>query len=436
MKKLVVSVGIIALGSSVLHAVETGALNAQQTKKAWSVSASLRGFYDDNFNSTSGAAKQSSTGVEISPSVDFGVAGEQSSFDIGYDLTARYYEKAVNGSSDHSDFTHNFNATGTHAFSERFRMNARESFVVGQEPDLLSGGGNIVAPQRISGDNYRNNASVGGNFQATSRLGLGASYNNTIVDYEDDSLLGNSAKLDRMEQGVNLTARWVLSPQTTGLVGVRLGKTDYSRENELIDASAVTVGTNTFIVTTPASVRDSKSQIFYAGLEHEFNSNLTGSLSAGGQRTEFPNDPNKEAKWTPWVEGSLDYQIQSQTKLSGGVSYSRTPTDVIAAQSNGTTNSVDLASDTTTASIYGSISHQIAQHLTGSGTARYQTAKFNGGSSDGRKDNFLLLGLSLAYQFNPNFEGNIGYNFDDLSSDLAGRTYNRNKFYVGVTAKY
>jgi hypothetical protein len=91
MNKLVVSVGIIALGSSVLPAVETGALNAQQTKKAWSVSASLRGFYDDNFNSATGAAKQSSTGVEVRPSVDFGVAGEQSSFNVGYDLTARYF---------------------------------------------------------------------------------------------------------------------------------------------------------------------------------------------------------------------------------------------------------------------------------------------------------------------------------------------------------
>ena len=60
MKKLVVSVGIIALGSSVMQAVETGALNAQQTKKAWSVSASLRGFYDDNFNSQSSATKKSS----------------------------------------------------------------------------------------------------------------------------------------------------------------------------------------------------------------------------------------------------------------------------------------------------------------------------------------------------------------------------------------
>ena len=80
--------------------------------------------------------------------------------------------------------------------------------------------------------------------------------------------------------------------------------------------------------------------------------------------------------------------------------------------------------------------HEIAQHLTGNGSIRYQSAKFNGSNYDGQKDNFLLLGLGLAYDFNPNLAGNIGYNFDDLSSDIAGRNFDRNKFYVGVTATY
>ena len=208
MNKLIASVGVIALSSSVLHALETGALNAQQSKKAWSVSASLRGFYDDNFNSQPSASKQSSTGFDVAPSVNFGVAGEQSSLNVGYDLTARYYEKAVNGRTDHTDFTHNFNVTATHAFDERFRVNGRESFVVGQEPDFLSGGQNVVNPQRVSGDNLRNYASAGASFQATSLLGFSVSYNNTIVDYDDDfnnpatQVFSSSGRLDRMEQEI------------------------------------------------------------------------------------------------------------------------------------------------------------------------------------------------------------------------------------------
>ena len=416
MNKLVVSVGIIALGSSVLHAVETGALNAQQTKKAWSVSASLRGFYDDNFNSQSGANKQSSTGIEISPSIDFGVAGEQSSFDVGYDLTARYYEKAVSGSSDHSDFTHNFNATATHALSEQVRLNANEQFVVGQEPDLQRGP--IDNPQHISGDNVRNYATVGANIQATTLLGFQVSYNNTLVDYDDEGPGSNSARLDRMEHGVNLGSKWTLSPQSAALFGARLGKTEYLRKGELADTGVLSTS------------RNNRSLILYGGAEHEFNNTLSGSLLIGGQRTTYPNNPNTDSKWSPWVESSLDYEYQTQTKFSFGFSYSRSASDLVAPVG------LDFVRDTETASVYASVKHEIAAHLNASGSIRYQSAKFNGGSVDGKKDNFLLLGLGLAYEFNPNLEGNIGYNFDDLSSDSPGRSYNRNKFYVGVTAKY
>ena len=416
MNKLVVSVGIIALGGSVLHAAETGALNAQQTEKAWSVSASLRGFYDDNFNAQPSATKQSSTGLEIAPSVDFGVAGEQSSVNVGYDFTARYYEKAVSGSSDHSDFTHNFNATATHAFNERVRLNASEQFVIGQEPDLQRGP--IDNPQRIDGDNARNYASVGATVQATSLLGFQLGYNNTLVDYDDEGDGSNSARLDRMEHGVNLSARWTLTPQTVGIVGTRIGRTGYSRDGEFADVGVL------------ATDRDSRSLILYSGAEHEFNNSLSGSLLVGGQRTTYPNNPNTDSEWSPWAEASLDYQYRTQTTMSFGFSYSRTATDMVSPLGG------NFVRDTETAAVYASLKHEIMAHLSGSGTIRYQSAKFNGGSVDGNTDNFLLLGLGLAYEFNPNFEGNIGYNFDDLSSDIAGREYTRNKFYVGVTAKY
>ena len=445
MNKLIASVGVIALSSSVLHALETGALNAQQSKKAWSVSASLRGFYDDNFNSQPSASKQSSTGFDVAPSVNFGVAGEQSSLNVGYDLTARYYEKAVSGRTDHTDFTHNFNVTATHAFDERFRVNGRESFVVGQEPDFLSGGQNVVNPQRVSGDNLRNYASAGASFQATSLLGFSVSYNNTIVDYDDDfnnpatQVFSSSGRLDRMEHGVNLGASWVISPQTTGKVGVQLGKTGYTRD-EIIARTpySVTIGTNVFVgnVDTRSADRDSRSQVFNVGLEHEFDSNLSVSGAVGAQRTEFPNDRNRKSAWTPWLEASFEYKLQSQTTLSGGLSYRRETSDLVAARAINSTNSVDFTSDTKTAAIYASLKHEIAQNLQGFATARYQSAKYNGGIVDGQKENFLLLGLSLAYQFNPNFEGNIGYNFDQLTTDTPGRKYDRNKFYVGVTAKY
>jgi len=402
----------------------------------------LRGFYDDNFNSQPSATKQGSTGVEIRPTVDFGFAGDQSSFNVGYDFTARYFEKAINGSSDHTDFTHQFNADATHAVSERVKLNASESFVVGQEPDLQRG--TIDNPQRISGDNVRNYARIGANVQATSLVGFGVGYNNTLVDYEDDlniispnanptNTISQSALLDRIEHSVNLDSRWTISPQTVGILGVSIARTEFLRENELIDSQYI--GTNTVPTQTKSSSRDSRSFVVNGGVEHEFSSQLSGLFLIGGQRTEYPNKPNSEAKWTPWVQTSLDYQYQERTKLSVGFSHQRGATDIVAAQTNAA-NTVDFVLDSKVSSLYATLSHEIAAHLTGSANARYQRSTYNGGSVDGQTENFLLLGLGLAYQFNPNLEGNIGYNFDDLSSDSPGRNYNRNKFYVGVTAKY
>jgi hypothetical protein len=51
MKTFATSVGLLAISSSVLNAANTSVLSSQQSTKPWSVSASLRGFYDSNINS-------------------------------------------------------------------------------------------------------------------------------------------------------------------------------------------------------------------------------------------------------------------------------------------------------------------------------------------------------------------------------------------------
>ena len=85
MNKFAASLGLLALGTTALHAVEATAVNSMQRDKPWSVAASLRGFYDDNINATE--IKEESFGFEITPSVDFGLAGDQTSFNLGYQLS-------------------------------------------------------------------------------------------------------------------------------------------------------------------------------------------------------------------------------------------------------------------------------------------------------------------------------------------------------------
>jgi predicted porin len=47
-----------------------------------------------------------------------------------------------------------------------------------------------------------------------------------------------------------------------------------------------------------------------------------------------------------------------------------------------------------------------------------------------------LVGLSLQYRFTPNFSAEVGYNYDNVKSDIADRGFDRNRVYVGVTGSY
>jgi len=435
MKKIAASVGIIALGASALHAAETSTLNSMQQTKAWSVSASLRGFYDDNVAAQ--ANKTDSVGVQISPSVNFGIAGEQTSFNVGYDFTARYYDKQAPGRTDKSDYTHAFNADLSHAFSPRLDILASESFVIGQEPDLLR---DPASTQPIDGDNIRNFASVELNFAATQLLGFSFGYNNSYYDYADEVVFfapptvvtaaSNSGLYDRMEHLLRFDSRWKLSPQTTGIIGYNYGQAGYNGDQPIAGDTTIAPGLPGGVVLS--DFRDSRTHTFYVGAEHDFNNTLSGLVKIGAQHTDYFNDPSGESQWSPYIEGSLRYMYQTTSSIDIGIRHNRTAGN--DAGGAGATFVRDMASTT----VYGSIRHALAAKLFVTGNATIQQSTYNAPGSviDDQSFLFYQLGLDLSYEFNPNLSAHIGYNYDQLDSDLVGRDYERNRVYLGLTAGF
>lgn len=86
MKKIVASVGLVAVGASGLQAALLPALT-EDSGKPWSLSATLRGFYDDNINclpDNANIAHRSTTGFELSPSLQFSFPMDQTTLDFGY----------------------------------------------------------------------------------------------------------------------------------------------------------------------------------------------------------------------------------------------------------------------------------------------------------------------------------------------------------------
>jgi len=71
-----------------------------ETAKLWSVSGTLRGFYDDNYNTQpSGTFKRSSFGFEFSPYVSLNVPLQQTELGLRYTYGLYYYQARNRNSS-------------------------------------------------------------------------------------------------------------------------------------------------------------------------------------------------------------------------------------------------------------------------------------------------------------------------------------------------
>lgn len=440
MNRIVTSVGLLALGASALHAAESSTLNSSQDTKAWSIQASLRGFYDDNVNATQ--TKKGSSGLEVAPSINFGMPGEQTSFNLGYGFSGRFYNRDFGSRSGRADYTHTFDANLSHAFNPTADVALNESFVIGQEPDTIrdpSAGG-----QRISGDNIRNFAGINFNVAATELLTFGFGYDNSFYDYSDDShyaagtlvLNGTatppstSALLDRLEHSVHLDSFWKLSPQTTAIVGYGFTQINYTGDETILG----TVG----FVGNKSDSRDSRIHTLSVGANHVFSPTLSGQARVGAQYLDQYGPTviasgADNSSWSPYVLSSLTYALQTTTTVEAGFRYSRQAANTAGSNGN------DFVRDTEVATIYGSLKHEIISKLIGKLTATYNDAKYNGGGLgfDGEHQRYYQLGVDLGYEFTQNFSGNIGYSFDKVkSTGSVGFDYSRNRFYAGLTAGF
>ena len=424
MKTYAASVGLLAVSTSVLSAVDANVLNSQQSSKPWSVSASLRGFYDSNINSAPSGQTVDSYGFQVNPTLNYGFVGERTSVNFGYDLAANYYDNRPAGQSDHWDLTHTILAALSHTFNPRIDMVVKDSFVIGQEPDVLQVANTPFATsQRLSGDNQRNYGLINLNLQATSLLGFQVGYGNTYYNYADSGPLSNSALLDRLEHAVHLDSRWTIQPETVGILGYMYSQVDYTG-NQIIGYVLPAI--------TPvySDSRNARGNTIYAGAEHSFTPDISGSLKAGVQIFDYYNDPSSSTKTSPYVQGSLRYVYRATSHVEGGVALMRSPTD--AFNSTGTSYVLDAESLV----LYGAWVHEILPRLYSNVNGSFQQSRFNGGSLDGENDMFYRLGLSLAYEINKYTSASVGYNWDQSDSNDISRTYNRNRVFIGLTAAY
>jgi hypothetical protein len=464
MKRLVASVGLVALGVSWVQAADESYISAEAARP-WSVAATLRGFYDDNIN-TVGANKQDIMGFSVTPQINFAMQGEQTTASANYAYSLIYYDKKPGLSTKRYDQDHTFTGILNHRFSERYSVRVGDSFVVGQEPDRLRAGDVSQNPQRIAGDNYRNYGSIKFAAQLTQLLGLDLGYANSYFNYADNkstNFVGNalvavgtniynagsvtnfissvSGTSDRIENTFNLASRWQLTPPTVGVLAYRYSQTEYTGDELIGDDYQVVGVAPTYSVThrlLRSDSRNTRSHSIYVGLEHIFNPDLFGSANIGFSSTDAYNDPNGTKNTSPYARANLTYSYAPESSLAVGFGYDWNSTDVIGFQNfvratNSSSGSFTVGSET--ANIFASINHRIIPRLFASITGQVQDSTFVGGALDGKSERYYLLGLNLQYRFGRHLSADVGYNYDKVDSD-AGRTYDRNRIYVGVTGTY
>ena len=423
MKKLLTSAGLVAMGVSGLHAAYAPTLTSMETSKPWSVSAALRGFYDDNYTTSPNGLKRSTVGYEVSPSASLNLPLDQTFIGLSYEYSLRYFEDRRNHKYDQS---HKFDARLDHAFSERYKLELSDSFVIAQEPEVLNPG--IAAtPLRTKGNNIRNLGSISFTAQLTELFGLEFRYQNTFYDYQQNfhdtaPMVSRSALLDRDEHLAAINARWQIAPETVGILGYQFGFVDFSSQ-ESIGMDPMT------LANIASDVRNSRSHYLYVGADHRFNSQLNASVRVGAQYVDYYKQ-HKTAVG-PYADASLTYQYAPGDSVQAGIRHTRASTDVATINSAG-----DVTSAQEVTALYAQLNHRITPHLLGSLLVQGQRGTFERGSANGDVEYYFLTTANLAYQINNHLLAEAGYNFDYVNSDQPGRDYTRNRVYLGIRATY
>lgn len=413
-------------------------LSAQPAGKPWTVSATVRGFYDDNVSTLPDdwdlpdGQEKDTFGFQVNPRIGLNLDLDQTTIGLGYDYSYKYYDEKPPFSEDHDDQSHTFTALLNHVFSDRFSINVRDSFVIGQEPDRLRAGDAFNTFQRLEGDNIRNYGEITALAQINPRFGLEVGYDNSFFDYDSETAtvdeFGNvvvpsfSGLLDRIEHAGHIDLRYGLQPTTVGLVGYQYREINYT-------ADEVVAGSLDFGGVIMSDDRNSRSHYGYAGVEHSFRPDVVGKLRAGASWTDYYNDANTDSDVSPFVRASLAWTYAENSTIEGGVSYDIQATDVIGALGNSFTYSQDAFT------VFANLSHQITPKLRASLLGQFQNSSFNGGLADDADEQYYIAGVNLEYMINQWLSTHVGYNYDYLDSEV-GRTFDRNRVYIGLTARY
>ena len=439
------------------------------TPKVWNVSASLRGFYDDNYNIGGG---RGSVGAELTPTISFNIPMQQTDIGFRYIYGLYYYQDRQDLGLDPFDQTHQVDVWLDHAFNTRWKVRFTDSFAVGQEPELLNGPISSPSSQlyRINGNNIANHANLTLNTDWTRQFSTSLHYENDFYDYENSGGMaspvgsatvplalfpvgtpggigfqqvtdsnGNpisptyAGLLNRVEQSASLDLQWHFQPETMGFVGYAFSIVNYTGNEPIGVFNYYDTSLSQRSLVYYSNSRDSITHYGYVGVQHQFLPNLAGTVKGGVSYTDNYNDPlQSTTSLSPYVDLNVTYTYLPGSYLQVGFTHDINATDIASVN----TDTGTLTQYQESSVLYADINHRFTPKLTGTLIGRAQISQYQGGADAEETDYDYSLGLDLSYAINRHFSVNTGYNYDDLVSSISGRSFSRNRVYLGITASY
>lgn len=442
MNKITATVGLVALGAASIQAQNLApAAGTQEATKPWSISASLRGFYDDNYSTSPSQDERDSFGFEVSPSASLNLIRDQTALGLNYVYSGRWFEDRDSIDEDAWDHSHQINGKLSHAFTPRFKLDVSDSFVIAQEPELIAGTGLTATPLRSDGDVMRNHAQASVSAGITENLTAVIGYANEWYDYDNEGFVNSrSAFLDRMEHLGSLNLRAAVLPKTILVGSYQYEIVDYNSDDPIGNPVIP------FFQYDPEE-RNSTSHYLAVGVDQGITPTLNVSLRGGAQYTKYDdlnhvldiNPEIEEDQWNPYVDANATWLYQPGSYAQLGFRHQRAQTDVgFVPGGAGITPNLDAQSS----AIYGSVSHRIFGAFIASAIASYQHSEYDMEGADSFADDYFMAGINLIYELNRFLALEAGYNYDwldsELDDDLAedARSYKRNRVYVGIRGTY
>ena len=399
---IVCVLGLVLLSLPTATSAGWALSRAGDPQRFWNADVSVASGYDDNvFTSTTG--KKGSFTTSITPRLSATVPMEKTSLSLRYSYAAAYY---ANRSNNQIDQSHSADLTLSHRFTSRLELSLANSFRFGIEPELVELTTGVPIISRRRGDFYYDSVTGRLSYELSRRWSLAINGAWDIWRFNEQTVARDN---DREDYSGTVGFTYAFSQRTFAGVNYAYRATDYTQP-------------------TPGNTRDLKTHDGYVSFAHRFNPKLSVRGYGGFGLTEFGDGTQQTA---PNAGASLAYNYGPEDSVSAGFSYSLSTTEVSTFRSSDT------------ASFYAQVAHRFTWKFRASANAAYILYSYQNPSpfagpllQKNVSEDAIQFGLGLVYSFYPWLSATANYTYDQVSSDIGGRSYDRNRATMGLQLKY